>query len=76
MCMLLTPVLNILTTVINEVYLQCFAQSVSQVDLGKSLRAEISSSRCIIVKAVKVAQIGSALTERTSSRVIHPFNAN
>ena len=44
MCIPLTPVLYFLTTVIIEVYSQCFTESVSLRDIGKSTsRAEISS---------------------------------
>ena len=44
MCIPLTPVLYFLTTVIIEVYSQCFTESVNLRDIGKSTsRAEISS---------------------------------
>ena len=44
MCISLTPVLYFLTTVIIEVYSQCFTESVSFRDIGKSTSsAEISS---------------------------------
>ena len=62
MCIPLTPVLYFLTTVIIEVYSQCFIESVSLRDIGKSTsRAEISSSSSLYFKAVKGAHIGSAL---------------
>ena len=52
--MLLTPVLFLLTTVIIDVYLQGYPESVSQRDLFKSTSlAEISSSNSIPLKAVK-----------------------
>ena len=64
---LLTPVLIVLYTVINIIHLQCFAESVSLRDIGKSTsRVEISSPSSIYLKAVKGAQIGSALTGATS----------
>ena len=54
----LTPVINILYTVIIEVYLHCFMQSVSLRDLGKSTsRAEISRPNSLNFKAVKRAQV-------------------
>ena len=61
-CILLTPVLYFLTTVIIEVYSQCFTESVSLRDIGKpTSRAEISSPSSSYLKAVKGAHIGSAL---------------
>ena len=63
MCILLTPVLYFLTTVIIEVYLTCITESVSLRDIGNSTsRAEISSSSSIYLTAVKGAHLGSALT--------------
>ena len=62
MCLPLTPLLYFLTTVIVEVYSQCFAESVSLRDIGMSTsRAEISSPSSLYLKAVKGAHIGSAL---------------
>ena len=62
MCIPLTPVLYVLTTVIIEVYSQCFTESVSLRDIGKSTsRAEISSPSSLYFEAVKGAHIGSAL---------------
>ena len=67
MCIPLTPVLYCLTMVIIEVYSQCFTESVSLRDIGKSTsRAEISSSSSLYFKAVKGAHIGSALIGATS----------
>ena len=67
MCIRLTPVLYFLTTVIIEVYSQCFKESVSSRDIGKSTsRAEISSPSSLCFKAVKGAHIGSDLTGATS----------
>ena len=67
MCIPSTPVLYFLTTVIIEVYSQCFTESVSLRDIGKSTsRAEISSPISLYFKAVKGAHIGSALTGATS----------
>ena len=64
MCIPLTPVLYFLTTVIIEVYSQCFSESVSLRDIGKSTsRAEISSPSSSYFKAVKGAHIGSALRD-------------
>ena len=58
----LTPVLCFLSTVIIEVCTQCFTESVSLRDIGKSTsRAEISSPSSLYLKAVKGAHIGSAL---------------
>ena len=77
MCIPLTPVLYFLTTVIIEVYSQCFTESVSLRDIGKSTsRAEISSPSSLHFKAVKGAHKGSALTgaltlKRTHTK--HPF---
>ena len=61
MCIPLTPVLYFLTTVIIAVYSQCFTESVSHRDIGKSTsRAEMSSPSSLYFKAVKGAHIGSA----------------
>ena len=81
MCTPLTPVLYFLTTVIIEVYSQCFIESVSLGDIGKSTsRAEISSPSSLYFKAVKGAHIGSALIGATSEfpnsnrkKNSHPF---
>ena len=63
----LTPVLTLLHIVIIEVYLQCFTESVSLRDIGKSTsRAEISSPSSLYFKAVKGAHIGATLTGATS----------
>ena len=63
----MTPVLYFLTTVIIEVYSQCFTESVSLRDIGKSTsRAEISSPSSLYLTTVKGAHIGSALTGATS----------
>ena len=63
----LTPVLYFLFTVIIEVYSQCFTESVSLRDIGKSTsRAEISSPSSLYFKAVYGALYGSALTDATS----------
>ena len=68
MCIPLTPVLYFLIAVIIEVYSQCFTESVSLRDIGKSTsRAEISSPSSLYFKAVKEAHIGSALTGSTSA---------
>ena len=62
MCILRTPVLLFFTTVIIEVYLQCFTESVSLRDIGKpTSRAEISSPSSVYLKAVIGAHIESAL---------------
>ena len=62
MCILLTPLPYFITTVIIEVYLQCFTESVSLRDIGKpTSRAETSSPSSLYLKAVKGAHIGSAL---------------
>ena len=67
MCIFLTPVLYFNNTVIKEVYLQCFTESVSLRDNGlPTSRAEISSPRSLYLKAVKGAHIGSALNGATS----------
>ena len=67
MCIPLTPVLYFLNTVIIELYSQCFTESVSLRDIGKSTsRAEISSPSSLYVKTVKGAHIWSALTGETS----------
>ena len=67
MCIFLTPVLYFITTVVIEVYLQCFTESVSLRDTGKpNSRAKISSPRSLYFKAVKGAHIGSALKGVTS----------
>ena len=67
MCILLTSVLYLFTTVIYEVYLQCFTESVSLRDIGKSIsRVELSDSSSSYLKAVKGAHLGSALTVATS----------
>ena len=57
----LTPVLYCITTVLIEVYLQCFTE-VSLRDIGKpAWCAEINSASSIYLKAVKRAHLGSAL---------------
>ena len=62
MCLSLTPVLCFLTTVIMEVHLLCFIESVSLGDKGKPTSgAEIRSSSSLYFKAVKRAHLGSAL---------------
>ena len=62
MCILLTPVLYFITTVIIEVYLQCFIESISLRDIGKpTWRAEISSPSSLYLNAVKGTHLGSAL---------------
>ena len=62
MCIPLIPVLYFLTTVIIEVYSQCFTESVSLRDIGKpTSRADISSSSSLYFKALKEAHNGSAL---------------
>ena len=67
MCIPLIPVLYFLTTVIIEDYSQCFTESVSPWDIGKSTsRAEISIPSSLYFKAVKGTHIGSALTGATS----------
>ena len=66
--MLLTPVLYFITTVIIEVYLQCFTESVSLRDIGKPISlAEISSSSSLYLQAVKGAYLGSALLRMSFS---------
>ena len=63
----LTPVFFFKTTVIIEIYLQCFIESVSLRDIGKpTSRAEIGSLSSLYNKAVKGAHNGSALTGATS----------
>ena len=65
MCVPLTPVLYFLTTVIIEVYSQCFTESVSLRDIGNSTsRAEISGPSSLYFKAVKGAHNVSALMVR------------
>ena len=82
MCIPLTPVLYFLTTGIIEVYSQCFTESVSLRDIGKSTsRAKIGSPSSLYFKAVKGAHIGSALTGATSELTVErtytkpPFNS-
>ena len=67
MCILLTPVLYFITTVIIEIFFQCVTESVSLRDIGKPTScAEISSSGSLYLKAVKGAHLGSALSDATS----------
>ena len=62
MCILLTTVLYCITTVIIEVYLHCFTESVSLRDIGKpTSNAEISSPSSLYLQAEKGAHLGSAL---------------
>ena len=62
MCILLTPLLYCITTVLIEVYLECFTESVGMKDIGKpTSRAEIGSPSSLYLKAVKGAQNGSSL---------------
>ena len=62
MSMLWTPLLYFITTVIIEVNLQCFTDSVSLRDIDKpTSRAEVSSPSSLYFKAVKGAHLGSAL---------------
>ena len=59
MCIPLTPLLFTIITVIFEVYLQCFTESVSLRVLGNSTsRAEISSPNSLYFKALQWAQLG------------------
>ena len=54
--------LYFISTVIIEVYLQCFNESVSLKDIGKPIsRAEISSPSFLYFMAVKGTHLGSAL---------------
>ena len=58
----LTRVICILYTVLIEISLQCFIGSVSlRGPVMSNSRAEISSSKPLYFKAVKGAQLGSAL---------------
>ena len=58
----MTLVISILYTVIIEAFLQGFIESVNLRELGKSIsHAEISSPNSLYFKAVKRAQLGSAL---------------
>ena len=67
MCIPLTPVLTLLYIVIIKVYLQCFTESVSLRDIGKSTSCvEISSPNSLHLKSLKRAHPGSALTGATS----------
>ena len=62
MCIPMTPVLYYIITVINEVHLQCFTESVSLKELGKPIsRAEIGSPNSLYLKVVKEAHIRCAL---------------
>ena len=64
MCILLTPVLFCITTVLIEVCLQCFTESVGLNDIGKpTSRADIISPSPLHLKAVKGANLWSALRE-------------
>ena len=70
MCILLTPVLYFITTVMIEVYLQCFTESVSLRDIGNpTSRPEISSPSSLYLKAVKAAHIGSAFSTDCNVRI-------
>ena len=63
----LTPALNMWFAVINEVFLDCFSESVSLRELGESNSCtKISSYNSLYLKAVKRALKGSALTGSTS----------
>ena len=71
MCTLLTPVLYCITTVLIEVYLQCFTESVSLRDIGKpTSRAEIGSPCSLCPKAVKGDHLESALKQTKTMRLI------
>ena len=62
MCIHLTPVLYCIITVLIDVYLLCFTESVSLRDIGNpTSRAELSSPSSSYPKAVKRAHLGSAL---------------
>ena len=62
MCILMTPVLYYIISVIIEVHLQRFTESVSLKELGKRISsAEIRSLNSLYLKAVKGAHIWSAL---------------
>ena len=70
MCILLTPVLYFITTVLIECYLQCFTESVSLRDIGKpTSRAEISSPSSLYFKAEKGAHLGSALVSSAGNMI-------
>ena len=63
----LTPELFFITTVIIEIYLQCFTELVSLRDIGKpSSRAEICSPNSLHLKSVRGAHNWSALTGATN----------
>ena len=62
MCKPLTPVLYCITTVLIEVSVLCFLESVSLRKLGKpTSQAEISSPNSLYLKSVKGTHLGSAL---------------
>ena len=63
--------LYFITTVIIEMYLQCFTESVSLRDIGKpTSRAEISRPSSLYFKAVKGTHLGSALLDMACNPVL------
>ena len=71
MSVLLTPVLYCITTVLIEVHLQCFTESISLRDIGKpTSRAQLSSPNSLYLRAVKGAHNGSALIVSHTGRSI------
>ena len=74
MCISLTPVLFCIITVLIEILLLCFIESVSLSELGeRTSRADISSPHSFYLKALKGAHFGPALTGATSKVKILPW---
>ena len=75
MCVSLTSVLFFITSVLIEIYLRCFTESVSLRDIGKpTSRAEICCPNSLYFKAAKGAHNGSALIhyKKTEKKQVRP----
>ena len=67
MCILLTLVMFCITTILIEIYIQCFTESVNLRDIGKpTSRVEMFNPSSLYLQSVKGAHRGSALTGATS----------
>ena len=75
MCISLALVLTFLYIAIIEIYLQCFTESISLRDIGKPIsREEIGSPNFLYLKAVKGADLGSALPKFMQDRRVRTQN--
>ena len=77
MCVSLTPVFLLIVTVIIEIYLQCFTESVSLREIGEPIsRVELSSPNSLQFRAVEGTHLVSALTGAASELKINNRKKN